>query len=480
VFHTSLLTPYTETPSHGPNFTHLPPDLIDGEEEYKVEQIRSHWTWGWRKTLQYLIKWKGYPKSDNTWENTDQVHAPMLIKLYHQATPQASLKGREIRLRRKHSPIISPPKTFSHPPPSPTILRDSTAALVWSKTHEDNNRSACSPPAPLVPYPSVHQAHTLSSATSMGNPSILQTSTANSDNSPSNPLRPTPDSSTPCPPSAHTTHQMNRQTRHPSNCHPAITCPLPCHSHLVQSAPHSRPKPILTTACCIPLPMVYYRPSPTERQVLAWPPRGTKTASTTWSNASSTTSKPSMNHPLVMSSTLGRSVISKSQSATDCIKRPNGYASTTTVPSRATTAPKGQTSSPISSTYMPPPTIASTLHSNHSQPGSNTCSLVWEGTFRFYRKRWLTWGTGALPVRSPDTDKSTTTSWQWLSRLKSTSGIWMLPRCGLDLVSLGLCSRGRRRESLPCKMCQGRLVHYNQVGRGPPAHHGAFMSARLR
>jgi Chromo (CHRromatin Organisation MOdifier) domain len=83
VFHTSLITPYTETPSHGPNFTQPPPDLIDGEEEYEVEQIHVHWRWGRNKTLQYLIKWKGYPKSDNTWENTDQIHAPTLIKLYH-------------------------------------------------------------------------------------------------------------------------------------------------------------------------------------------------------------------------------------------------------------------------------------------------------------------------------------------------------------------------------------------------------------
>jgi hypothetical protein len=88
VFHISLLTPYTETPSHGPNFTRPPPDLIDGEEEYEVEQIRSHQTWGWSKTLQYLIKWAGYPKSDNTWEDADQIHAPDLIKLYHSALPR--------------------------------------------------------------------------------------------------------------------------------------------------------------------------------------------------------------------------------------------------------------------------------------------------------------------------------------------------------------------------------------------------------
>jgi RNase H-like domain found in reverse transcriptase/Integrase zinc binding domain/Chromo (CHRromatin Organisation MOdifier) domain len=77
VFHTSLITPYIETPSHGPNFTRPPPNLINGKEEYEVEQIRSHWRWGRCKTLQYLIKWKGYPESDNTWEDADQIHTPL-------------------------------------------------------------------------------------------------------------------------------------------------------------------------------------------------------------------------------------------------------------------------------------------------------------------------------------------------------------------------------------------------------------------
>jgi Chromo (CHRromatin Organisation MOdifier) domain len=93
VFHTSLLTPYTETPSHRPNFMQLPLDLIDGEEEYEVEQICAHWTWGQHKTLQYLIKWKGYPESDNTWENADQIHAPALIKLYHQMNAQKTTEA---------------------------------------------------------------------------------------------------------------------------------------------------------------------------------------------------------------------------------------------------------------------------------------------------------------------------------------------------------------------------------------------------
>ena len=37
VFHASLLLSYHKTPSHGPNFSWLPLDLIDGEEEYEVE-----------------------------------------------------------------------------------------------------------------------------------------------------------------------------------------------------------------------------------------------------------------------------------------------------------------------------------------------------------------------------------------------------------------------------------------------------------
>jgi Chromo (CHRromatin Organisation MOdifier) domain len=114
--------PYTETPSHGPNFTRPPPDLIDGEAEYEVEQIHSHRTWGRCKTLQYLIKWKGYPESDNTWENADQIHAPTLIKLYHQALPSANLKAQQICLERNHPPILSPPKAFTRPLSSPTIL----------------------------------------------------------------------------------------------------------------------------------------------------------------------------------------------------------------------------------------------------------------------------------------------------------------------------------------------------------------------
>jgi hypothetical protein len=37
IFHASLLSPYHETLTFGPNFSHPPPDLIGREEEYEVE-----------------------------------------------------------------------------------------------------------------------------------------------------------------------------------------------------------------------------------------------------------------------------------------------------------------------------------------------------------------------------------------------------------------------------------------------------------
>ena len=83
MFHASLLTPYKETEEHGPNFTRPPPDIIDNEEQYEVEAIRSHRYHGKRKQLQYLVKWKGYPESDNTWEPADHLQAPDLLKAYH-------------------------------------------------------------------------------------------------------------------------------------------------------------------------------------------------------------------------------------------------------------------------------------------------------------------------------------------------------------------------------------------------------------
>ena len=43
-----------------------PPDLIEGEKEYKVEAIIRHKKKG--RGFHYLVKWSGYPTSENSWE----------------------------------------------------------------------------------------------------------------------------------------------------------------------------------------------------------------------------------------------------------------------------------------------------------------------------------------------------------------------------------------------------------------------------
>jgi hypothetical protein len=65
-----------------------PPVLRDGEVEYEVERIEDSRIW--RGHLQYLVKWKGYPPSDNTWEPQTAVrNAPELVNEFHQDHPSA-------------------------------------------------------------------------------------------------------------------------------------------------------------------------------------------------------------------------------------------------------------------------------------------------------------------------------------------------------------------------------------------------------
>ena len=84
VFHNSLLKPYKETDAHGPNFEKPPPVIIAGEEgHYEIEKILQARPTRNRKSTQYLIKWKGYPDSDNTWLPAKELtHAKDLLEQF--------------------------------------------------------------------------------------------------------------------------------------------------------------------------------------------------------------------------------------------------------------------------------------------------------------------------------------------------------------------------------------------------------------
>ena len=57
---------------------------MGGEEQYEVEQVLDEHTHGRWKKKQYLVKWKGYPDSDNQWlDAKDMENAQELIAEFH-------------------------------------------------------------------------------------------------------------------------------------------------------------------------------------------------------------------------------------------------------------------------------------------------------------------------------------------------------------------------------------------------------------
>jgi transposase InsO family protein len=87
VFHASLLTPYNETTTHGPNFQEPPPDLIDGQPEWEVEQILG--ARRRRNQLQYLVRWKGFSEAHDSWEPLSHINAEQLIEDFRRQNPDA-------------------------------------------------------------------------------------------------------------------------------------------------------------------------------------------------------------------------------------------------------------------------------------------------------------------------------------------------------------------------------------------------------
>jgi Chromo (CHRromatin Organisation MOdifier) domain len=87
VFHVDILSPYKTTEVYGEPYMHPPPILEEEEEEYEIEAILDMRRYGRKKTLQYLVHWKGYPHSNDSWVNHKDLHAPDLLKEYYLNSP---------------------------------------------------------------------------------------------------------------------------------------------------------------------------------------------------------------------------------------------------------------------------------------------------------------------------------------------------------------------------------------------------------
>jgi len=152
VFHASLLSPYHETPSHGPNFSRPPPDLVNGEEEQEVERILDHRLFGQQRILQYLVKWKVFPESDNEWVAQEDMHALDLVCAFHRSR---RIKAIVCYLQTSIPPISSchlvtspnllscplQPQNTSVPPPIVTPLADPWSPYLPPQSQLPSNAS---------------------------------------------------------------------------------------------------------------------------------------------------------------------------------------------------------------------------------------------------------------------------------------------------------------------------------------------------
>ena len=118
MFHVDLLTPYKETAFHGTNYTRPPPDLINNEEEYEVEQILDSRVRGQNRRIQYLVKWVGYPDSDNQWLDADQLTVDNTIREFKKKCPNAIV---HIKQATTGNQLIDFPLTSS---PTPSTIKN--------------------------------------------------------------------------------------------------------------------------------------------------------------------------------------------------------------------------------------------------------------------------------------------------------------------------------------------------------------------
>jgi hypothetical protein len=86
-FHVDCLSPWKGNDVNG----HVPPPLepveVEGEEEYKVEQVLDSWIYC--KKLQYLVSWKGYPGQDSWEPEANLANSKDLVVEFHHKHPDA-------------------------------------------------------------------------------------------------------------------------------------------------------------------------------------------------------------------------------------------------------------------------------------------------------------------------------------------------------------------------------------------------------
>jgi hypothetical protein len=65
-------------------------DLVEGHEEWEVDSVVASRHTGKKKTLQYLVRWKGFSEAHNSWEPKGNLNnASLKMKEFHNKNPKA-------------------------------------------------------------------------------------------------------------------------------------------------------------------------------------------------------------------------------------------------------------------------------------------------------------------------------------------------------------------------------------------------------
>ena len=155
-FQIDLLTPYREMEFHGPNYNQPPPDLMGEEEQYKVEQVLDEHIYGHWKKKQYLVKWKGYPDSDNQWlDAKDMENAQELIAEFHNLNPKTSS---HIKRALECFSSLHPPSALPHTLNS-IHMSNASSTLNRMSVHGENTNLLPILPCSSSPVPDEAPIH---------------------------------------------------------------------------------------------------------------------------------------------------------------------------------------------------------------------------------------------------------------------------------------------------------------------------------
>ena len=166
VFHNSLLKPYKETTAHGQNFARPLPEIVGGKEgHYEIERILTSRPTRNRKSTQYLVKWKGYPDSENSWLPAKELQSVCeLLKQFHNRQVRLVTTNQALQAQWKPKEGIKrgTPK-FTYPPLKPSysqIVKTKVPPCDPEKWARDPGKvthdSSCDPLPTSVPRDQSH------------------------------------------------------------------------------------------------------------------------------------------------------------------------------------------------------------------------------------------------------------------------------------------------------------------------------------